>query len=164
MTNSGSTFPDVNGLGQNLPETDPACYAIANYLMDGLNTALKEKYPKHIAVRDTVCYDAINPDLSRFPLLKVYRTTDTYSDFVNETSAVIAYCMSFPDIDKLPGIMRWVSKQINRLIRLWSLALHGCKPTIPIDQELKAEYRIMVNEVSQPVYAFLRISFVFKET
>lgn len=159
---TGIILPPLRG---QLPEIDPALQAIATYLMEGLNAALEEIYPLsgQIAVRDTVCYDAVNPDLSRFPLLKVYRLTDAYPDFANQTTSVIAYCMTFPAVDMLPGIMRWVSKEINRLLRLWSINHSNCIPYIDPASDFKAEYRIMVNEVSQPVYAFLRFNFSFTE-
>ena len=160
---TGFYLPHATPALGELPDTDPACQALAIYLMQGLNTAIKVIHPNHVAVRSVTCYDAVNPDLSRFPLIKVYRTTDTYKDFSSTTQAEIPYCMTFPDVDKLPGILRWVSREVNRLLRERSLGDGYCDPRINVEQELKAEYRLMVNEVSQPVYAFLRFNFSFSE-
>lgn len=146
------------------PAIDRSCLAIADYLMKRLNITLQQDYPNAIAVRDIVSYDAVNPDLSRFPLLKVYRLTDTYDLYSNETDAVIAYCLTFPNQEQLPGILRWASYQIVSALRDFSVSQETCPGLrFSIEQVLKAEYRVMVNEVANPVYAFLRVNFQFKE-
>jgi hypothetical protein len=147
------------------PKTDEVLIKLANYLKDGMNFSIQKMHPQTIAVRDALEYDAVNPALSRFPLLKVYRITTTFNpDFTSSTDAVVAYCLNFPSVDELPGILRWAAKTIAYLLRSYALFEGGnCPLIIDLDRPIKAEYRIMVNEVSQPVYAFLRINFTFKE-
>ena len=138
---------------------DLTCDRLAKFLQNWLNEKLDQTEPGSIACRDTICYDAINPDLSRFPLLKVYRLFDSfeYGRPKSQTQFVITYCLTFPNQDKLPGMLRWVAFEINEALTYWK---HNsqCPPIIQ-QGRLRAEYRIMVNEVSQPVYAFLRFSF-----
>lgn len=138
---------------------DPVCLKLAKYLQEWLNSELKKIDPNLVACRDTVCYDAVNPDLSRFPLLKVYRLSDNfeYGHPKSQTSFVISYCLSFPDQELLPGILRWVSWQLNEALTQWKES-KNCSPIIT-QGSFRSEYRIMVNELSQPVYAFLRFSF-----
>jgi hypothetical protein len=57
----------------------------------------------------------------------------------------------------LPGILRWVSWQLNEALTQWKES-KNCSPIIT-QGSFRSEYRIMVNELSQPVYAFLRFSF-----
>lgn len=142
------------------PKQDKVLREIAKHLADGLNYAFINLCPGEIAVRDVVDYDAVNIDLSRFPLLKVYRQTDSFSESTKgrNTDCVVAYCIAFPDQDKLPGLMQWVSIAINKLLERYVINHEHCQSNV-INEARKAEYRIMVNEVATPVYAFLRINF-----
>lgn len=138
---------------------DPTCDRLAKFLQTWLNDALKKIEPESIACRSTICYDAINPDLSKFPLIKVYRLFDSfeYGRPKSQTSFVISYCLTFPDQNKLPGLLRWVAFEINEALTHWK-QFSQCPPVIQ-QGGLRAEYRIMANELSQPVYAFLRFNF-----
>jgi hypothetical protein len=147
------------------PDEDQACKALASYVGNGLNYLLRQSDKSCIAVTDIEQYDAVNPDLSRFPLLKCYRTVDTYtSRTTGSTSAVIAYCLTFPEQDKLPGVLRWVSAAINMMLRQYAQRHQHCPVKLKLEDEYRAEYRIMVNEVSSPVYAFLRFNISFEES
>lgn len=138
---------------------DPTCDRLAKFLKDWLNQHLKEIAPDQIACRDTICYDAVNLDLSRFPLVKVYRLADNFGDGHPkcETSFVIAYCLTFPSQDQLPGMMNWASWRIAEALSYWKQN-SSCPPHIQ-QGGIRSEYRIMANEVGQPVYAFLRVNF-----
>jgi hypothetical protein len=146
------------------PDEDRACGAIAAYIGNGLNHLLRKFDKTCIAVRDIEQYDAVNPDLSRFPLVKCYRTTETHSGSSRKVSAVIAYCLTFPDQDQLPGVLSWVSAATNRMLRQYAQRHQYCPVQLDLEEEYRAEYRIMVNEVSSPVYAFLRFNFSFTES
>lgn len=158
MVWSQSTFPD----DLTLPNIDPSMQAIAQYLMDGLNERINRILDNVIAVRAFDCYNSLPGDLSRFPLLKVYRTTDTFKHYSTEGQAVIGYCLSFPDEERIPGILRWVAVNINALLREYALNHHGCSPTIDYQQEFRAEYRVMSLN-GEPVYSLLQVNFQFTE-
>lgn len=147
------------------PDEDQACKAIASYIGNGLNHLLRKFDKECIAVRDIEQYDAVNPDLSRFPLVKCYRTSETHTSRSSRTvSAVIAYCLTFPNQDKLPGVLGWVSAATNLMLRQYAVRHQYCPVELKLEEDYKAEFRIMVNEVSAPVYAFLRFNVNFVES
>ncbi len=151
-----------------LPTEDKATRAIASYVGNGLNYAISRLNGRlnreYIAVRDIEQYDAVNPDLSRFPLVKVYRTVETFkSRHERNVTAVLAYCLTFPNQNELPAALSWVSATTNLMLRQYALKSQNCPVSLKMEDEWRAEYRIMVNEVSSPVYAFLRFNFSFVE-
>lgn len=147
------------------PDEDKTCKAIAAYIGNGLNHLLRKHDKSCIAVRDIEQYDAVNPDLSRFPLVKCYRTVESHpSRTKRDVNAVIAYCLTFPDQDQLPAVLQWVSAATNLMLRQYAQRHQGCSVELKLEDAYKAEYRIMVNEVSSPVYAFLRFNFQFTES
>lgn len=143
---------------------DKFLLGLGRYLADGLNASFIKSCPDEIAVRDFVDYDKVNPDLSRFPLLKCYRQTDNYESggTQRKTKGIIAYCISFPEQDRLPGLLSWVSYAINILLDSYSVEHENCPENVLLEDR-SAEYRIMLNEHSIPVYAFLRFNFSFRE-
>jgi hypothetical protein len=145
------------------PEIDGVTQEIGVYLASGLNCYFQKFEPDLYAVKDVISYDAIDVDLSRFPLLKVYRINEVFEGRQSTTSAVIAYCLAFPETDKLPGLLRWVSRVINELLENYRHQHENCSLQI-VAEARKHEYRIMVNELAQPVYAFLRVNFSFLES
>jgi hypothetical protein len=147
------------------PDEDRACYAIALYIANGLNHLLERFDKTCVAVRDIEQYDAVNPDLSRFPLLKCYRTVESFPDETSrDVNAVVAYCLTFPQQNKLGPVLQWISGAINRMLRQYARRHQGCPVELKLEDVYKAEYRIMVNEVATPVYAFLRFNISFTET
>jgi hypothetical protein len=121
---------------------------------------------KVIAVRATRSYDAVDIDTSSFPMLKVFRQKET-SDIsrVNRTDLVITYSMVMPNVEQLPGIMHWVDRHIIAMLSAWSSNDSGCPFQLLPDlaDKITSEYRIMVGDLQQPVYAYLRISLPAKE-
>jgi hypothetical protein len=121
---------------------------------------------KMIAVRATRSYDAVDIDTSSFPMLKVFRQKET-SDVsrVNRTDLVITYSMMMPNVEQLPGIMHWVDRNIIAMLSAWSSNDQACPFQILPDlaDKITSEYRIMVGDLQQPVYAYLRISLPAKE-
>lgn len=141
------------------PNEDEVLRDIAVYVADGLNFGFTFKVPGELAVRSIVDYDALNPDLSRFPLLKVYRQTDTFNGKEERTTkCIISYCIAFPDQDKLPGILQWVAIAIDKLLFNYAQTHEHC-PMNVITEERIAEYRMLLNELGTPVYAFLKFNF-----
>ncbi len=142
---------------QPTPLVDTTLEKIAKQLMDELNAA----YPKQKVVQSYRTYDAYNVPTSDYPLLKVYRVMDTFgAETTKRTSrAVISYSLVLPDQEHLAPIMSWVSFQINK-------ALLGSTFRFCVFHEKAgntAEYRIMLNEVGNPVYSFLRFNITIKD-
>jgi hypothetical protein len=121
---------------------------------------------KMIAVRATRSYDAVDIDTSSFPMLKVFRQKET-SDVsrVNRTDLVITYSMMMPNVEQLPGIMHWIDRHIIAMLSAWSSNDQACPFQILPDlaDKITSEYRIVVGDLQQPVYAYLRISLPAKE-
>jgi hypothetical protein len=121
---------------------------------------------KVIAVRATRSYDAVDIDTTSFPMLKVFRQKAT-SDVSRtvKTDLVITYSMLMPNVEQLPGIMHWIDRQLIAMLSAWSSNDQACPFQILPDltDKITSEYRIMVGDLQQPVYAYLRISLPAKE-
>ncbi|RCJ29203.1 hypothetical protein [Nostoc punctiforme] len=157
MVWSTSTFPELA-----LPTIDPSMQAIATYIKDGLNDRIGELKTGIVAVRHAICYNSLPADLSSFPLLKVYRNTDNFTWGQNTTQMTIGYCLSFPDEERIPGILRWVAVNIDSLMREYGINHRGCCPSFDPESQIKAEYRVMSLN-GEPVYTFLLVNFEITE-
>jgi hypothetical protein len=146
------------------PKQDKFLLKLGEYIAEGINPAYLEHCPEEIAIRDIVDYDAVNIDVSRFPLLKLYRQTDNHFDSKRsrETKAIIAYCLTFPQQDRLPGLMQYMSKAINIMLDSFAYKHEHCPENV-ILEDRNAEYRIMVNEATNSIYPFLRFNFTFRQ-
>jgi hypothetical protein len=147
------------------PLIDDNCQWLVDYLGTGLNWAIGQHFPNEIAVRSTRSYDAIAVDLSSYPVLKVFRQQQT-SDraLVYNTTVVVSYAMTLPKQDDLPGIMQWVATHITAMLTYLGETDRGCPFLVDIYKPFKHEFRIMVNDLSQPTYCYLRVSFEAIET
>lgn len=145
----------------NDPFEDQSCLEIANFLREHLNKA----YPQQIVVNSIRCYDAVNVPYSEYPLLKVYRLVDQWekNTTVRVSQGVISYTLVLPDQESLAPIMSWVSRHINQLMLGHRLVCAGSSPDVMPHQGYRAEYRLMINEVTQKVHSFLRFTFTFKD-
>lgn len=152
-----TTFPELG-----LPTIDPSMSAIASYIKDGLNERMSIMRQDVIAVRHAICYNSLPTDLSCFPLLKVYRSTDEFTPTSNTSQVAIAYCLSFPDEEQIPGILRWVAVSIDSLLREYAINHRGCCPQINYEDKFRAEYRVMSLN-GEPVYTFLLFNFSITE-
>ncbi|MEM8781113.1 MAG: hypothetical protein AAGF26_20100 [Cyanobacteria bacterium P01_G01_bin.49] len=149
--------------GLESPKNDEFLLKIGRYIADGINYHYLEHCPEDIAIRDIIDYDAVNIDISRFPLLKLYRQTETFEGTdVSETDGIISYCLTYPQQDRLPGLVKYMSKAINVLLDDYHHQHEHCESNVLLT-ERKAEYRIMVNEVTRDIYPFLRFNFRFRE-
>lgn len=145
------------------PISDRTCEKIAAHLKQRLNEEYPqtEGHPVVEVVRSTICYPAFNVDLTSFPLLKVYRTADSYRKGTTQRFArgIIEYCLSFPEVATFPGRLQWVSHHLNKLL-LDSEQRMGVRSE---EGGRVVDYRVTMNEVGQPVYPFLRMSFSFTD-
>lgn len=145
----------------------PTTATLLNVSLDP-NSSLITPYSlltKVVACRDTRSYDAIDLDLTCFPLLKVFRQKEQV-DYagVTEVDLVIGYSMAFVDVDKLPGMMHWVARHIDAMLGFWSQIDNACPfQILPKDEKMNIEYRIMVDNLQNPVYTYLRCTLVARE-
>lgn len=151
---------------------DEPCQRIAEYLRDGLNRAYEvyqqrtpefDQTPRLIVRHITTMNEGL--DLSCFPALKVYTLRTIYKPgtTIGVSPSVVEYCLAYPDIQDLPGLIKWVSDQINRLLRDYQ-TFHNpqCEPQIGRDSFI-GERRIQINENRQALYPFLRFNFTFTD-
>jgi hypothetical protein len=147
------------------PIADDACQALVDYLGHGLNYAIARKIPDQVAVRSTRSYDAVDFDTTSFPLLKVFRQKETVDlGQVATVDLVCTYAMMMPDRDQLPGIMHWIGKHIVAMLISQRESSIYCPFRILEDRSsISIEYRIMVDNLNQPAYAYLRVIFSARE-
>jgi hypothetical protein len=137
---------------------DEFCTLIAEYVSNHLNRA----YSDAIVVKSYRGYDAVNVPYEDFPVLKVYRESDsgTIDRIDAETRLRISYALVLPDMESLAGILAWVREQICEAIRLYNLQSQGQAPRF--NPAYSADYRNMLNELTYKVHSFLTLSFTIK--
>ena len=142
------------------PDVDEATDYIAKYLFDNINKDYFSYIESHpglrqslgdIAIRTYKTYDAYGLANQEFPLLKVYRVSDSWKPgkLIRSSSISISYSLVLPQQDKLMPLLNWVSYQINK-----HLLNTSCQ--VKIDPGVRVQYRTMMNEVGQAIYSFLR--------
>lgn len=131
---------------------DELCHNFGHFLANELNAA----YPDAVVVRSMRTYDAVNLAIMAFPLLKVFRTQDLYKyQTTHRTSSItISYNITFPQVEQLPGLLSFVSEQLN-----YGVLKYGrtARADFPADMRtpLVVDYRIMQNDIIQQVYPAL---------
>lgn len=161
-----SNYSYLNSLQDISATTDDNCQGLAEYLASGLNYAIDLQIPGEVCVRSTRSYDAVDMDLSCYPVLKVFRQKETVNlSQVAQTDLVISYAMVMPERDKLPGIMHWVARHITAMLTAINHNDASCPFTLfPKGSEsIIIEYKIMVNDLNQPVYTYLRMTIPARE-
>jgi len=161
--------------------TDEGCKHLADYLREKLNEAhieflntsdeIGEVAPKapqqnpEPIVRSTRSYDALNVPLSEFPLIKVYRQDDSFraGTIYFESSVVITYNAAYPDIERLPGLLHWVSVNVNSILIAYALEFPLKMPLDVRQRGNRAEYRLMTNSITNSVYPFLRFTLKLRD-
>jgi len=140
------------------PYSDPSCEKIAAYLFAHLN----ESYPEQTIVRSVRHFDAFNIPALDYPVLKVYRLNQSgkLKQNTSRVSAVISYGLILPDLDALAPILGWVCEQIVFWLNAYQLA---CSDSPTLAEDYNAEYRTMLNELTNRVHMFLRVNFSFTE-
>ena len=142
------------------PDVDEATDYIAKYLFENINKDYFSYIEAHpglrlslgdIAIRTYKTYDAYGLANQEFPLLKVYRVSDSWKPkkLIRSSSISISYSLVLPQQDKLMPLLNWVSYQINK-----HLLNTSCQ--VKIDPGVRVQYRTMMNEVGQAIYSFLR--------
>jgi hypothetical protein len=160
-------FPGQIGALQVVSIDSPTTATFLNVSLDPYSLLLTpySLLTKLVAVRDTRSYDAIDTDLSCYPLLKVFRQKERADNSgVVDVDLVIGYAMAFTDVDKLPGIMHWIARHIDAMLGYWSQVDNSCPfQILPKDEKWTIEYRIMVDNLQNPVYTYLRITLTARE-
>lgn len=142
------------------PDVDEATDYLAKYLFENINRDYFSYIESHpglrqslgdIAIRTYKTYDAYGLANQEFPLLKVYRVSDSWKPgkLIRSSSISISYSLVLPQQDKLMPLLNWVSYQINK-----HLLNTSCQ--VKIDPGVRVQYRTMMNEVGQAIYSFLR--------
>lgn len=147
------------------------CYDLAVFLRDRINEryayerTLNPDLPDIVVVKNIRNFDDINIPLSEFPLLKVYRTTDTFKGgtLLDNARAAITYSVSYPNLETLPDLLYWMGKQINFLMHEYNKSHKHLFPTKIFNQTYTAQYALMANDLSQSVYPFLRFDIGFED-
>lgn len=140
------------------PQRDEFAWAIAKFLADGLNYDLYQKTGEK-AVNSILDYDGMTIDNNNFPLLKVYRLTDT---FIREkhraSSMIVGYSLLAPQQNKLPGTLNWLSVSLNHLLDAFYYSHENCSQNVELGDR-KGEYKILYSEVNNFAYPFYRMPF-----
>ena len=142
------------------PDVDEAVDYIAKYLYEYINKdyfSYIEANPSirqslgDIAIRTYRTYDAYGVTNQEFPLLKVYRVSDSWKPgkLLRNSSISISYSLVLPQQDKLMPLLNWISYEINK-----HLLSSSCQ--VKIDPGVRVQYRTMINELGQAIYSFLR--------
>ena len=91
------------------PIEDELLVGMVSTLKDVLNAA----YPDFTVVKTTRTYDAYLVPLTEFPLLKLYRTSDSFRSVGKATSSLTcSYCLANADLERMPGLTRWTGEKI----------------------------------------------------
>ena len=138
---------------------DPICYTLAKYLADGLNYDLYQREGKK-AVSNILDYDGLTVDTSQFPLLKVYRLSDSHKNdqSLRNSNMVVTYSLIAPQQQELPGILNWLSVSINYLLDYYHYNHQHCDWNVELGDRT-AEYKIVYSEINNFAYPFFRIPF-----
>lgn len=146
------------------PYADPAMEKFARYLMDWLNTEFTRAYPdaKQAIVKSYRTVDAFNVPYDQYPLLKCYRMFEDCSldDEKDNVTGVISYGLVYPELERLQPLVVWVRKEIGHALKAWRLTHRACVPVLN-QTRYRAEYRTMLNELTNKVHGFLRITINF---
>jgi hypothetical protein len=142
------------------PYRDEAVSYLAEYLFEYINKEYSSYLDAHpqlrqtmgsVAIRHYAIYDTYNAPNTTFPLLKVYRTTDSWKQgkCLRNSNISIQYALVVPDQEKLMPLLNWVSFQLQK-----HLLSPSCK--VKIDSGLSVQYRAGMNENGQNIYSFIR--------
>jgi hypothetical protein len=102
-------------------------------------------------------YDTFNVPLTEFPLLKVFRISDTFKpDNAKKNSTIkIEYCLSYPTQENLSSICNNINKYIHHIIN--SLESHLNLSIMKTDRQ--SLYKIVSSGNTQTVYCVVEYVF-----
>lgn len=141
------------------PYVDLTCKRIADHIYEYVNGA----YSPQQIIQSVRYYDAFNVPYTDYPLLKVYRLAKQGSLKKAKTVSplIISYSLVLPDLEPLAAIVDWVGDAIAEALREFQLEHQGCSPQIQDDY--RADYRTLLNELTQRIHPFLRFSLTITE-
>ncbi len=141
--------------------TDPPLETLATYLRNWLNAEFTRQYPTvgQAIVKSYRTYDAFNVPYDQYPLLKVYRMFEDCSleDEKDDVTIVVSYSLVYPELERLSPLIVWVRKEIGNALKTRRITHRTCQPVLT-SPRYRAEYRTMLNELTQKVHGFLRIT------
>lgn len=147
------------------------CLRLATYLSDFLNKEyVKEReanplLPDVTIVKTIKNYDSIVNNLGEFPLLKIYRSQDTFKKGTNYriSTVTLTYSLSYPQLETIADSMYWISYKINEGLLHWDREVKGefyaTNPEPP-----SISYLMNASELLNTVYYFLRCSFRIRDS
>jgi hypothetical protein len=142
------------------PLVDETVDYIAKYLYEYINKDYSnyieanpgvQKILGDVAIRTYRTCDTYQVSTPEFPLLKVYRTNDSWRDdkLLRTSNISITYSLLVPQQERLMPLLNWVSYEIQKL-----LLTPSCK--VKIDGGVRTQYRTMISEIGQNMFSFLR--------
>jgi hypothetical protein len=152
-----------------LGENHEYCWLLANFLRDRINEKYQEQVvknpllPQRVVVRGIRNYDDPSVTLPEFPLLKVFRNTDTYPGTTpyRTTAATITYSTSYSDLEELPDLLYWVSWAMHGSLVEFDY-LHNNLFDMKARDVIQVQY--LLTAVGNTAYPFLRANINFKDT
>lgn len=147
------------------------CLRLATYLSDFLNKEYLEERVKNPSLPDVTIvktvknYDSIVNNLAEFPLLKIYRSQDTFKKGTNYriSTVTLTYSLSYPQLETIADSMYWISYKINEGLLHWDREVKGefyaTNPEPP-----SISYLMNASELLNTVYYFLRCSFRIRDS
>lgn len=147
---------------------DQPMQALGEYLRDWLNTEYAKQYPPAegqtapLIVKGLRTYDAYNVSYDQYPLLKCYRMFEdcALGNDKDSVVGVITYGLVYPELEGLAPMLVWVRKEISKALQVKHVEKRGCPPVFNTNR-FRAEYRTMLNELTQKVHSFLRMTITF---
>jgi len=147
------------------------CQKLGNFLKDFLNKEyVKERelnplLPEATIVKTVKNYDSIVNNLGEFPLLKLYRTQDSFKKGTNFriSTITLTYSLTYPQQESIADSMYWISYKINEGLLHWDREVKGefyqTNPNPPI-----ISYLINASELLNKAYPVLRCSFQVRDS
>ena len=141
--------------------SDPVILKILYFLRDRLND-LGQEYHKINLVKGVRDYDSFNVPLTEFPLLKVYRVSDSFVPNCNKVISFVKvdYCLSYPQNENLSSVCNNITKYIHRVINRLDTEINL---TVDKGASRQGGYQILSNSNSQSVYAVISYTFTITE-
>ena len=142
------------------PLVDETVDYIAKYLYEYINKDYSnyieanpgvQKVLGDVAIRTYRTCDTYQVSTPEFPLLKVYRTNDSWkpNKLLRTSNISITYSLLVPQQERLMPLLNWVSYEINKL-----LLTSSCK--VKVEPGIRVQYRTMISEIGQNMFSFLR--------
>lgn len=141
---------------------DPDCAAISEYLFTEINELF------YSAINDNIIksYRPFNDNfvpLMDFPLLKVYKTSETSLDFLSnlfESTFKVSYALAYIQQPKVSDVTSIVAKEIAKLLKIYSFREGG---QVSHNQNITIEYEDFIDP-DNTIYTYATITFAMVTT